>query len=53
MLDNNNLLLCTSIGGGTDIIGPLLTAPSGRQYYRHSSGMGSVMIWNDGANRLA
>lgn len=34
-------------GGGTDIIGPLLTAPSGRQYYRHSSGMGSVMIYKE------
>lgn len=42
-------------GGGviSDIAGPIMTAPSGRQYYRHSSGMGSVMVWNDGANRLA
>lgn len=24
-----------------------ITAPSGRVYYRHESGMGSVMVWND------
>ena len=26
-------------------------APSGRRYYRHSSGMGSVMIWDDNGTR--
>lgn len=34
-----------------DPVGPITTAPSGRKYYRHSSDMGSVMMFNDGVDR--
>lgn len=48
---NNNMLLISSGGGNASIIGPVYTAPSGREYARHESGMGSVMFYADGTDR--
>lgn len=52
MIGNKELLLAGNKSFGA-ISGQLLTAPSGRCYYRHPSNKGSVMIFNDGKWRAA
>lgn len=47
-----NCCLYQAGGGNGFLAGQIFTAPSGRKYARHISGMGSVMFWNDGIDRM-